>query len=195
MHWRSLMVVINLDPYPSPRPRFTRQGRPYMPKEYTAWKKKFLKEWLTYGLDKFDAGVAIAVDLKFYIKPPKAIARVKKNQNILKAETWRVVKKPDLDNLEKSVLDSVNGHAYEDDNQISDLHSCKRYSLNPRVEIVIREDGLGQDEISSVRMGKRDIEILKSATNIVDFWNACTEFYSDEELAWAWLHPELVERK
>ncbi|MCJ1995029.1 RusA family crossover junction endodeoxyribonuclease [Lactococcus piscium] len=35
-------------------------------------------------------------------------AFLKKNQNILKSETWRVVKKPDLDNLEKSVLDSVN---------------------------------------------------------------------------------------
>ena len=46
-----------------------------------------------------------------------------------------------------------------------------------------------------VKMTKSDIEILKSATNIVDFWNACTEFYSDEELAWAWLHPELVEVK
>ena len=189
------MVVIKLDPYPSPRPRFTKQGRTYMPTEYTAWKKQFLREWLRHSQGKYDAGVAIAIDLKFYIKPPKAIARVKKNQNILKAETWRVVNKPDLDNLEKSVLDSVNGHAYEDDNQISDLHSFKRYSLNPRVEIVIREDGSGQDEISSVRMTKSDIEILKSATNIVDFWNACTEFYSDEELAWAWLHPELVEQK
>lgn len=189
------MVVINLDPYPSPRPRFSKRGGTYMPSDYTAWKKQFLKEWLKHSLGKYDTGVAIAVDLKFYIKPPKAIARVKKNQNILKAETWRVVKKPDLDNLEKSVLDSVNGHAYEDDNQISDLHSCKRYSLNPRVEISIREDGSDQDEISSVRMAKRDIGILKSATNIVDFWNACTEFYSDEELAWAWLYPGLVEVK
>ncbi len=46
-----------------------------------------------------------------------------------------------------------------------------------------------------VKMTKSDIEILKSATNIVDFWNSCAEFYSDEELAWAWLHPELVEQK
>ena len=95
---------------------------------------------MKHGLDKFDAGVPLAVDLIFYISPPKAIARVKKNQNILKSEMWRVVKKPDLDNLEKSVLDSVNSHAYEDDNQISDLHSRKRYSLKPRVEIVIKED-------------------------------------------------------
>ena len=61
------------------------------------------------------------------------------------------------------------------------------------MEIVIKEDVPGQDEISSVRMTKSDVEVLKGATNIVDFWNACTEFYSDEELAWAWLHPELVE--
>ena len=140
MHWRSLMVVINLDPYPSPRPRFTRQGRPYMPKEYTAWKKKFLKEWLKHGIEKFDVGVPLAVDLKFFIKPPSSISRVKNNQNILKSEAWRVVKKPDADNLGKSPLDAISGYAYEDDNQISDLHSRKRYSLDPRVEIVIKED-------------------------------------------------------
>ena len=33
-----------------------------------------------------------------------------------------------------------------DDNQISELSSKKRYSLNPRVEIEIREDGSGQDD-------------------------------------------------
>ncbi|MDN5440910.1 MAG: RusA family crossover junction endodeoxyribonuclease [Lactococcus lactis] len=135
------MAIINLDPYPSPRPRFSRKtGRAYMPNEYTLWKKMFLKEWLKHGIDKFDAGVAIAVDLKFFIKPPKAIARVKKNQNILKAESWRVVKKPDADNLGKSPLDAISGYAYADDNQISDLRLRKRYSLDPRVEIVIKED-------------------------------------------------------
>lgn len=76
-------------------------------------------------------------------------------------------------------------------NGLEDLQKARWY-LDRLIE---RWDGSGQDEISSVRMGKRDIEILKSATNIVDFWNACTEFYSDEELAWAWLHPELVEQK
>ncbi|WP_220438003.1 RusA family crossover junction endodeoxyribonuclease [Lactococcus raffinolactis] len=133
------MVVINLDPYPSPRPRFSRRGT-YMPSDYTAWKKMFLREWLKHNLGKYETGVAIAVDLKFYIKPPLAISKVKKNKQELEDETIIVVKKPDLDNLEKSVLDSINGHAYEDDNQISDLHSRKRYSLNPRVEIEIMED-------------------------------------------------------
>ena len=168
-----------------------------MPKEYTLWKKRFLKEWLKHGIEKFEVGVPLAVDLKLFIKPPSSISRVKNNQNILKSEEWRVVKKPDADNLGKSPLDAISGYAYADDNQISDLRIRKRYSLNPRVEITIKKDvdESGQDEISSVKMTKSDIEILKSATNIVDFWNACTEFYSDEELAWAWLHPELVEVK
>lgn len=74
-------------------------------------------------------------------------------------------------------------------NGLEDLQKARWY-LNRLIE---KWDGPGQDEISSVKMAKRDIEILKSATNTVDFWNACTEFYSDEELAWAWLHPELVE--
>ena len=103
-----------------------------MPKEYTLWKKMFLREWLKHNLDKFEPGVALDVIITFYIRPPVSISKVKKNQNLLKAETWRVVKKPDLDNLEKSVLDALNGHAWDDDNQISDLSSRKRYSLNPR---------------------------------------------------------------
>ena len=135
------MLVINLEPYTSPRPRFSRKtGRTYMPKEYTLWKKMFLREWLKHNLDKFEAGIPLAIDLKFFIKPPKAIARVKKNQNILKSEAWRVVKKPDVDNLGKSPLDAISGYAYADDNQISDLRIRKRYSLNPRVEISIKED-------------------------------------------------------
>jgi len=135
------MLVINLEPFPSPRPRFSRKtGGAYMPKEYTLWKKRFLNEWLKHGIEKFEVGVPLAVDLKFFIKPPSSISRVKKNQNILKSETWRVAKKPDADNLGKSPLDAISGYAYADDNQISDLRIRKRYSLNPRVEIVIKED-------------------------------------------------------
>lgn len=135
------MLVINLEPFPSPRPRFSRKtGGAYMPKEYTLWKKRFLKEWLKHGIEKFDVGVPLAVDLKFFIKPPSSISRVKNNQNILKSEALRVVKKPDADNLGKSPLDAISGYAYADDNQISDLRIRKRYSLNPRVEISIKED-------------------------------------------------------
>ena len=100
------MLVINLEPFPSPRPRFSRKsGGAYMPKEYTLWKKRFLKEWLKYCIEKFEVGVPFAVDLKFFIKPPSSISRVKKNQNILKSEALRVVKKPDADNLDRGEVE------------------------------------------------------------------------------------------
>lgn len=38
------------------------------------------------------------------------------------------IKKPDLDNLIKSVVDGLSGILFEDDKQIVDLHASKRYA-------------------------------------------------------------------
>lgn len=45
--------------------------------------------------------------------------------------------KPDLDNYIKSVLDGLNGLAFEDDNQIIRIDAIKLYSDHPRTEILI----------------------------------------------------------
>ena len=49
------------------------------------------------------------------------------------------VKKPDVDNILKIVMDGLNGIAYPDDKQITDAHVKKRYSSEPRVEVVLME--------------------------------------------------------
>lgn len=131
------MQRINIAPYPSPRPRFTKHGRTYMPKAYTDWKYGFLKLWRLHGGRKFEKHVPIKVNLAFYIAPPKAIESVKKHQTCLEKETIPVPKKPDADNFIKSVLDALNGYAWQDDGQITDITAVKRYSKNPRVEIEI----------------------------------------------------------
>ena len=48
-------------------------------------------------------------------------------------------KKPDLDNIAKAILDSLNGIAYKDDSQIVSLLISKKYSDRPRVEIALKE--------------------------------------------------------
>lgn len=48
-------------------------------------------------------------------------------------------KKPDCDNLAKSVLDGLNGLAFVDDSQIISLTVVKYYSVWPRVQVVIGE--------------------------------------------------------
>jgi len=54
-------------------------------------------------------------------------------------------KQPDIDNLVKSVTDGLNGVAFLDDNQITILHSYKRYHAGdggPKTTIMIEEDQL-----------------------------------------------------
>jgi Holliday junction resolvase RusA-like endonuclease len=45
--------------------------------------------------------------------------------------------KPDGDNLAKAALDGLKGIAWADDSQVCRLLVEKRYSMDPRVEIVI----------------------------------------------------------
>lgn len=46
--------------------------------------------------------------------------------------------KPDLDNVVKLILDSLNKIVYADDKQVVGILARKQYSSNPRVEVKIR---------------------------------------------------------
>ena len=50
-------------------------------------------------------------------------------------------KRPDLDNVAKSILDAVNGLAWRDDAQIVGLHVTKEYAALPGVLVRIFESG------------------------------------------------------
>ena len=45
--------------------------------------------------------------------------------------------KPDTDNVAKVILDSLNGLAYKDDNQVSCLLVIKEYAETSKVEVEI----------------------------------------------------------
>lgn len=132
------MQTIDIEPMASPRPRFSRHGT-YMPSTYTKWKQEFLSLWQMRSYKTYDAGIPLAVTIRFYVKPPDRIAKAKKNQESLQAESIPVVVKPDTDNYIKSVLDALNGEAWADDNQIVAIHAVKLYSLNPRIELEVAE--------------------------------------------------------
>ena len=48
-------------------------------------------------------------------------------------------RKPDLDNIAKSILDSLNGIAWNDDSQITNIWISKHYAEEPRVEVTLFE--------------------------------------------------------
>ncbi|MFT4146411.1 MAG: RusA family crossover junction endodeoxyribonuclease [Mobilitalea sp.] len=53
----------------------------------------------------------------------------------------RPIKKPDIDNIAKVILDALNGIAYKDDTQVIGLTVAKMYARNPFVEVTIQEVG------------------------------------------------------
>lgn len=59
-----------------------------------------------------------------------------------KSRTPPAVKKPDLDKLDRAILDALTGIAYADDSQVVDLHSTKRIAEigeTPGVWITVKE--------------------------------------------------------
>jgi Holliday junction resolvase RusA-like endonuclease len=51
----------------------------------------------------------------------------------------RPTKKPDWDNVAKSICDAMNGIVYQDDTQIVDAYVTKVYSANSGVDVGVKE--------------------------------------------------------
>lgn len=133
-----MKLVLNIEPKPQSRPRFARRGNfttTYEDKNMKAWRNqcRLLIANLYMGQPILEG--ALRAKVRFYIKPPQYISKVKKNQQALLDEVIPVGKKPDVDNYEKALYDSMSGLVFQDDGQIA-LHDVgKFYSLNPRIEV------------------------------------------------------------
>ena len=79
----------------------------------------------------------IAVNIKACFSIPKNTSKIQKQAMI--EGCISPVKKPDIDNIAKIILDSLNKLAFKDDNQITKLCIEKEYSEEEKVSIVIEE--------------------------------------------------------
>lgn len=122
------MITLDLfgEPVPQKRPRFNRSGHCYDDqkkiKEGYRWqiKSQFRSEPLT---------TPIALDLIFFMPIPKSLSKLKKRQ--MENGLIGHIKKPDLDNLQKLVLDCLNNLVFEDDSQVCEIRAKKIYSSKP----------------------------------------------------------------
>ena len=79
----------------------------------------------------------IKVSIIAYFSIPKATK--KSDINEMLDNNISPTKKPDIDNIVKAVLDSMNKFAFKDDNQITKLEVEKKYSLEDKVYVKIEE--------------------------------------------------------
>ena len=117
-------MIINIAPIACPRPRVTRQGRVYYPMNYKVW----IKDMRLRLSDMSIPEGSIHVDLIFIIKRPQ---RLKTGEREIHS------KRPDLDNMVKSVLDAL---PIKDDAVVSSLSAAKFYAASdeePSIEMHI----------------------------------------------------------
>ena len=140
------MFLIPFEPKPQSRPRSGKFGVYEVP-EMARWRKKvtdFVKQ--NYDGDFYD--LPIRLDVTFYMKAPKKMAEPPKPRSRQKkkdayamfiAEKIPHDKKIDLDNLEKSIYDSISKSeiVWKDDCLIVEHTTRKLYSPNPRIEVNI----------------------------------------------------------
>lgn len=123
------------------RPRFRNAGK--FIQTYTDPKTRQYEATLkeAYLNAKQESFMNPAEQLKFKMKVfqpiPKSTTKKKKNEMI--EGIIRPTKKPDIDNIIKSVFDSLNQVAFYDDTQIIELEVSKFYSETPRIEITIEQ--------------------------------------------------------
>lgn len=119
------------------RPRFVRIGsgvRTYTPKSTETYQNDVLAVYMDkYKGESINGPIRAEIDA--YMPIPKSYSKKRRAE----MEGKPCDKKPDADNIAKSVLDALQGYAYEDDKQITLLTVTKKYSDTPRVEIVLRE--------------------------------------------------------
>ena len=79
----------------------------------------------------------IKVNIIAYFSIPKTTKKTEINEML--DNNISPTKKPDIDNIVKVVLDSMNKFAYRDDNQITKLEVEKKYALEDKVYVKIEE--------------------------------------------------------
>lgn len=127
------------EPKAKARPRMTKVGHTYTPQgtvNYENWVRCcYIDAKNKLGLKKLSGPVEAIITCYFTI--PKSFTKAKR-EKALNGEL-RPCKKPDVDNLAKSVLDAINTLAYDDDKQVVELTVKKYYSDDPRTEVEIKE--------------------------------------------------------
>lgn len=77
------------------------------------------------------------MEIRVFLAIPKSYPQYRRVNCIGGME--RPTKKPDWDNIGKSISDALNKVAYDDDSAIVDVRITKHYAENERVEINIGE--------------------------------------------------------
>lgn len=126
---------------PKQRPRISGR-RAYTPKRTKDYEGRVLAAFRSSYRGFFPAfgkDVPVRICISVIQEIPKSWSKKKRAQ----AESGEIVplsRNGDVDNIAKSILDALNGFAYEDDCQVTTLIVTKQYGVRPCAEVRLGED-------------------------------------------------------
>ena len=125
--------MISLDlfgtPIASARPRFNFKTKTAYEDPQQGKLKEGAKWQLKSQYREEPLGCPVYVDLTFYLPIPKSTSKPKQRQML--NGIMQHISKPDIDNLQKFVLDCLNGIVIEDDRRVVEIRARKVYSSKP----------------------------------------------------------------
>ena len=123
------------------RPRFRSAGpfiQTYTDKETQNYENNIRNSFLMSSQEPItETDIALGMKVNVYQTPPESTSKVKRNRMLV--GDIRPTKKPDADNILKSILDGLNKVAYPDDRQIVEISISKNYSTKNKIEVQIYE--------------------------------------------------------
>ena len=118
-------LEINIRPIPKARPRLSKFAV-YTPKKTADYEKLIAFEWKRRYKNLILKN-AVKLDLLFCFKKAKSCKKDYHTQ------------RPDVDNLEKAILDGLNKTAFVDDCQVVEMKSKKVFSDTDKILITVTE--------------------------------------------------------
>ena len=138
MNKKTVKFTVPGKPVGKQRPRFSRTCtgvRTYTPRKTQEYEDLVRISYRQVSKQKLKG--AISATIYGYFEPPKSVTK-KERARMLSGEV-SYIKKIDSDNLAKSILDALNGVAYDGDSQVCLLVVQKLYGEKARVEVVLEE--------------------------------------------------------
>ena len=136
-----LTYIVYGEPVGKGRPRFARRGK--FTSTYTPQKTKTYEDEIRMmakaamgASEPLDTPMTVAIYIRVGI--PASYSKQKRKDAL--AGIIKPMKKPDLDNIAKCFLDSMNEIVYLDDKQVVNLHVTKVYAETPAVQVMVKED-------------------------------------------------------
>lgn len=138
---KKIIFIVPGEPTAQGRPRFSARGKfvkaydPAKSRDYKAFVKLIAMDAMHAHNDLQPLETAVSVTIHAFVGIPKSKSQKFKNAALSGMEL--PLKKPDVDNMAKIILDAMSGIVYKDDKQIVSLLVEKWYAENPRVEVNI----------------------------------------------------------